>query len=167
MECPAFHAPMSSICSSTTSTFPDLEDVITLLKSWKSRATSRLFISCSTPWWKLSALVKVCPGSKYLSVISSVELELWFTILASVVRRHQLLFCAVQMSIHRTRWGTLRTLCRHKCHLLCLPPSDPLMPDHRDTLFLWSFLQVEQSGVGFWLVAWCSAFTWSSCWRQC
>jgi hypothetical protein len=43
-----------------------------------------------------SALMKVCPGSRNLRVMSCIKFESALTTLTSDVRRHQLLFWEVQ-----------------------------------------------------------------------
>lgn len=88
---------------STTSTFLELELSTTLTKPSKSYTapTGQFFICCSTPWWKLSALMKVCPCSKYLRVISSLEVVLALTRQTREDNRHQFLFCAEQLSTQK------------------------------------------------------------------
>ncbi len=93
-EWPSIHALMFSFFNSTTSTFLELELATTDKKSSKSKTTppGLCLISCSTPWWKLSALIKVCPGSKNFKVTSSADIVSEFTNVSSEENRHQFLF---------------------------------------------------------------------------
>ena len=85
-------------------------------KSWKS--SRRFFfyfcISCSTRWWKLSADINACPGSKYLRVIVCIAVLFLFTSLAKVVKRNKFLFRAKQLSAQKIKLSISRFL-RMKC----------------------------------------------------
>lgn len=130
-----FFARMFFLLNSTTLTFLELKEAVTLLKSSKSKTApaGRFFISFSTPWWKLSALIKVCPDPP--------------TLMPPIYQSDQgcketqvlILCCTVVPPVSYMLDVLLLLKCTDigRCHLLCLSPSNSLLPHYWNALLLW------------------------------
>ena len=153
VEWPALQSSTLAFSSWTTSTFLELELATTLTKSSKSYTTppGRFLICCSTPWWKLSALMKVCPRSKNFRVMSSPEVVSLLTRVTSDDSWHQFIFCALQLSTQNMLWRTSLLQCCDvcRCYFCCTSPCCSLVPQDRCSCFFSSLRQMSHG------IPWC------------
>ena len=84
---------------------------------------------CSTLWWKLSADIKVWPGSKYFKVIVCTDASFIFTLFGSAVNKYQFLFCPEQLSTQNMKCLTSRLLQIKLIYVLATSDADlPFTP---------------------------------------
>ena len=132
---------------------PEL-DLWHLCKMWGHLQFGQ-WVACFSPHddpRKLSALINVCPGSKYLRVTSLMAVAGSFTMLTKVVRRHQFSIphSAVVQPVDDMRdiLLPLQSTDIGKRHILCLPLSDALVPDHWNAVPLcWGLLAYGGKGL--------------------
>ena len=95
------HISESSFRQSRKSPGFILNDIPALLtassKSSKLNSFFNFLQASSTRWWNESALMKVCPASKYLNVTLSTAYRLLFTMAGMAEYKVQFLFCGPQI----------------------------------------------------------------------
>ena len=79
--------------------------------------------------WKLSADIKVYPGSKYFKVIVCTDASFIFSSFASAVNKYQFLFCLEQLSTQNMKCLTSRLLRINLMYVLATSDADlPFTP---------------------------------------